>query len=293
MEATQEHSENLFFLLSSGTLLSLLATRIAGKAGFYRALPKSPYRRIPDFMDVVIVFVVFFLFQITLLTLIVYLWNVIQTGNWHMNLQAIPEKEKIWMSSLSIWLSAGGVWLICFLFQPSALQTIAESETQEKARGPVFNFFFGAMTWLICYPIVFTLSQLVSAVVQSIFHSSEGEQTALALLKASINQPLQLAFFILAIISIIPIFEEFLFRGILQRWFISKVGQVYGIILASLCFAALHYTTGQGVFNLELLPPLFVLSCYLGYLYERQRSLWAPIGLHATFNAVSCLLALI
>lgn len=287
MDATQEHSDNLFLLLSFGTLLSVLATSIAEKAGFFRKLLRDPYRRTPEFMDVVTVFVIFFLLQMTLLPLIVYLWSSIQTGNWHTLPQTIPENEKIWISSLGIWLSAGGLWLFCFLFQPSALQVI------KKASRPFYNFCFGAMAWLICYPIVFTLSQLVSNIVESIFQSPEGEQTALTLLKASINQPSQLAFFFLSIVLVTPIFEEFLFRGTLQPWLISKVGQTYGIILASLCFAALHYTTGQGAFNLELLPPIFVLSCYLGYLYERQRSLWAPIGLHATFNLVSCLLALI
>jgi membrane protease YdiL (CAAX protease family) len=240
-----------------------------------------------------IVLTIFFALQLTFLTLILYLWSAVQTGNWHTIPQQIPEKEKIWMSSLDIWLSLGGTLLFCFLFRPSVLKSITETESSEKGHGPLFNYSFGAMTWLICYPIVFTVTQLIGAIVESIFNASEKEQTALTLLKASANQPLQLFFFILSIAIVTPIIEEFLFRGILQRWFISKIGQATGIIFASICFTALHYTTDQGSYNLVLLPPLFVLSCYLGYLYERQRSLWAPIGLHSTFNLVSCLLALI
>lgn len=293
MEATQEHLENLIFLLSSGTLLSLLATKIAGQAGFYRRLSKDPYGRTPSFTDVSVAFGLYFLLQITLLALVVYLFNAIQTGKWLMFPQSIPKYEKIWMSSLSMWLSAGGLWFFCFLFQPSALKTIKESEVNEKGSGPLYNFFFGAMTWLVTYPIVFTLSQLTGAIVQVIFPNSKGEQIALTLLKSSFNHPFQFIFYILSIISITPIVEEFLFRGILQRWLITKTGPLYGIIFTSVCFSTLHLTASQGAFNLELLPPLFVLSCYLGYLYERQRSLWAPIGLHATFNLVSCLLALI
>ncbi|MBA3238212.1 MAG: CPBP family intramembrane metalloprotease [Parachlamydiaceae bacterium] len=292
MELAQEHLENFFVLMSSGTLLSLLATRIAGKAGFYRKLSKGPYRYTPSIKDVLTVLMIFFALQLTLMTVILYLWNAVQTGNWHMIPQEIPEKEKIWISSLNIWLSLGGTWLFCFLFRPSVLQSVTETESLEKGHGPFFNFSFGAMSWLICYPIVFTVSQFTGIIVQSIFHAPEKEQTALTLLKASTNQPFQLVFFILSIAIVTPIIEEFLFRGILQRWFISKIGQVNGMILASFCFTALHFTADQGTFNLELLPPLFVLSLYLGYLYERQRSLWAPIGLHSTFNLVSCLLAL-
>ena len=60
-------------------------------------------------------------------------------------------------------------------------------------------------------------------------------------------------------------------------------------MIASLIFAAFHFSTSQGLNNIELLVSLFVLSCFLGFLYERQESLLASMALHATFNAISIL----
>ena len=39
--------------------------------------------------------------------------------------------------------------------------------------------------------------------------------------------------------------------------------------------------------NVQGTPMRFILALFLGYLYERQGSLIAPIALHASFNAIS------
>jgi membrane protease YdiL (CAAX protease family) len=41
-----------------------------------------------------------------------------------------------------------------------------------------------------------------------------------------------------------------------------------------------------------MMPPLFVLAVCFGYVYERTGKLWAPILMHALFNATSITLAL-
>jgi uncharacterized protein len=62
------------------------------------------------------------------------------------------------------------------------------------------------------------------------------------------------------------------------------------ILLASLIFAFFHFSYSQGIDNIEVITSLFVFSCFLGFVYERQQSLWASVGLHALFNAISVVL---
>src|SRR3989304_2390656 len=59
------------------------------------------------------------------------------------------------------------------------------------------------------------------------------------------------------------------------------------IFLAGLCFALFHLAPSQGLGNISLIVSLFAFSCYLGFIYEKRGSLFASIGLHMTFNAVS------
>ena len=111
-------------------------------------------------------------------------------------------------------------------------------------------------------------------------------------------------------VVVAPLFEELLFRGILQRW-LQKLGpqltsllrflvrsilpvradfdaQKWGpwlaIMCSSLAFALLHANAWPAPI------PLFVLSLFLGYLAYRTAGLVAPITLHATFNGVNMFL---
>ena len=87
------------------------------------------------------------------------------------------------------------------------------------------------------------------------------------------------------VVIVVPIFEEVLFRGMLQsviRGFTSRPW--HAILLTSAAFAVLHPWMH--------LPALFVLSCCMGYAYERSGSLFRAIFIHALFNASSVAAAL-
>jgi hypothetical protein len=81
-----------------------------------------------------------------------------------------------------------------------------------------------------------------------------------------------------------PLLEELLFRGFLQFALAQSLGERGGLLASSLLFALLHGTAG--------LPVLFLLSCFLGWLQLRTRSLWVPWSAHALNNAVTLGLAL-
>jgi len=87
---------------------------------------------------------------------------------------------------------------------------------------------------------------------------------------------------VLSTVVLAPLSEEVFFRGIFQsmlrRWTRGPWPAVLG---ASALFAAFHIGQPQAI------PSLFALAVAMGYNYERTGRLFAPILIHAVFNAVN------
>lgn len=149
----------------------------------------------------------------------------------------------------------------------------------------------GIVVWVISYPFVMAFSQLISIGIWHLFHHPFIEQTAVQNIRQTLVNPWVFGLMAFAVVILVPFTEEFLFRGLLQSWLKHKLNHTAAAIVLSSClFTGFHYSSSQGVGNIELLSSLFMLSCILGLIYERQRSLWAPIGLHGFFNLISLLL---
>ncbi|MCC7350690.1 MAG: CPBP family intramembrane metalloprotease [Phycisphaerales bacterium] len=100
------------------------------------------------------------------------------------------------------------------------------------------------------------------------------------------------ALIVVTAVVLAPIFEEILFRGLIQT-LISQgksdlqspinrphAGRAWlAIFLSALLFASVHEPW--------TMPPIFVLALCLGYAYERTGNLWTSITMHALFNLVS------
>ncbi len=91
-------------------------------------------------------------------------------------------------------------------------------------------------------------------------------------------------FFVAAISTILfaPICEEIVFRCGIYRLFKGKIGAVPAAILTGICFASLHDTAVGAL-------PLFALSCFLSFSYERSGTIFVPMILHGIFNSNSLL----
>lgn len=72
-------------------------------------------------------------------------------------------------------------------------------------------------------------------------------------------------------------FEEVFFRGILQPNWVNRFGKPLGIFFVSLAFAVAHT-------NLWHFHFYFILSLFLGLLFEWKDSLWLPILGHLVNN---------
>lgn len=74
-----------------------------------------------------------------------------------------------------------------------------------------------------------------------------------------------------------PLFEELLFRVILQGWLTRLLGRNWSIPLVAIAFAAVHGWPDA--------VPLLLVGFMLGILFDRRRSWLSVVALHSFFNA--------
>lgn len=145
----------------------------------------------------------------------------------------------------------------------------------------------GVVSGVISYPLVMAVSNLAGFVVFFIWKKEEVEQVAVTQIKMTMQHPSLFAAMVLLVVVMVPFMEELFFRGLFQNILKKWIGRGGAILGSALFFAFTHYFSSQGAGNVQVISSLFVLACFLGFIYERERSLWAPIVLHALFNATT------
>jgi membrane protease YdiL (CAAX protease family) len=158
---------------------------------------------------------------------------------------------------------------------------------QQKQTSRTFDFSLGMMSWLLSFPLVSALGEFSDWFLTHFFGPQTYQQTAVRFLKNAAQTKSSIVLAFVAILFLAPLVEELLFRGILQNYLKSKLGVKAAILLSAFTFSLFHFSPAQGLGNVTLLLSLLVLGLYLGFLYERQHSLFASIGLHMTFNTIS------
>jgi membrane protease YdiL (CAAX protease family) len=83
-----------------------------------------------------------------------------------------------------------------------------------------------------------------------------------------------------AALLVAPVCEEIVFRGYCYPVLKKYAGARVSLMITSLVFACAHG-------NLASALPLFLLGGVLVVVYEKTRSIWAPIGVHFCFNAAT------
>lgn len=113
------------------------------------------------------------------------------------------------------------------------------------------------------------------------------DQLAVRFVKMTFSNPLYFFFSSITIVLLAPLVEEILFRGFFQSLLRQYLGVQWAIIGTAVCFSLFHYSPEQGAANFSIISSLFVLALFLGFVYEKKRSLAASLCLHASFNAVN------
>jgi len=85
-----------------------------------------------------------------------------------------------------------------------------------------------------------------------------------------------------ALVILPPLGEEVLFRGIIYPGLRTKLRKIVAAVLTSLLFGLAHLQWNVGV-------DTFVLSMVVILAYEKQKTIWVPIGVHALKNFVAFL----
>ena len=90
-----------------------------------------------------------------------------------------------------------------------------------------------------------------------------------------------------------PIGEELLFRGFATTAWARDLGSRRALVRGALFFAIVHVLTISGTSAGEAAGLAIIgfasripVALALGWLFLRRGSIWAPLGLHATFNAI-------
>jgi len=192
-----------------------------------------------------------------------------------------------WVQLIGLFVIFGSLVLYCTLIKKEVSRTIFWGQGERTWKRFFKTFGFGVLTCVISYPFVLFVSLLSSLIAFSIWGEGQFEQIAVEQLKLTFGHPFLFALMIFSIVVLVPFMEELLFRGFFQTLLKRYFGRVWAIILSAAVFALVHYASAQGTGNFQLILSLIVLSLFIGFIYEREGTLWAPIALHMTFNGCS------
>lgn len=126
----------------------------------------------------------------------------------------------------------------------------------------------------------FVFAALYSAIVQP-----DIEQTVAEDLGAG-DSSLGLVVAGFMIICIAPFAEEFFFRGFFYGALRTRFSVAVAAVIDGLVFGLIHFQ-GDGANGLLIVPPLAVLGVVFCLVYERTRSLYPCIALHALNNSIA------
>jgi len=85
---------------------------------------------------------------------------------------------------------------------------------------------------------------------------------------------------------VIPIGEELFFRGFLHNWLRNKLAMWPAILISAFIFSAFHIIPLQALM-------VFPMGVMTAWLYEKSKSLKAPIALHVINNSIALSLTIL
>jgi hypothetical protein len=202
-------------------------------------------------------------------------WGVVAMGLWLAAALGVALLAYVnsWELDLSLFLALGELSLLIpvwwFVFRKYAVSWemlgFRRLEGRMVALGCGFLALFYAFN--VCYNSILLSFQL------------EGGQD----LSPLFEQPDSLPFVVFSAVILAPLVEEVFFRGFIFTGFREKYGWKKAAAISAVFFSFVH---------LQLLTalPIFLLGYIFAYVYQKSKSLWLPIILHASVNGVAFLL---
>jgi uncharacterized protein len=177
-------------------------------------------------------------------------------------------------------LDSGGFIIVGTIVQDLMMIAAAYFVTADlgKPTGRTFGlrpFKSSAFGWIFAALVAY----LVLASIYTVLVDPPSEQLPNGLEDADQNVLLAVATGMLLIV-VAPFAEEVFFRGFLYQAFRNSFGVLPGALLSALIFGAIHLEFFK-------LVQLAILGVILALLFEKTRSLWSPIILHAVNNSLA------
>lgn len=266
------------------SLLVLVVFFIALRAGYFR-LPPLTTRDPVTFWQTVGVFLTYFLLIFLILPLI------------NAGFMSLVSKKRInlqqwlgWAQIIALFIVFISLIIYCFLVKREARYYVFWGGREPSAKRFRRSVLMGFVTFIVSYPFVFWTGIVTSMISLWIWGEAKLEQVAVRQLKMTMGSPAMFGLMIVFVVFLVPFMEELLFRGFLQSFLKRHIGRMWGLFLTAIIFALFHYAHSQGTGNFQLIFSIFVLAIFLGFIYERQQTLWASMTLHASFNAFSVIM---
>lgn len=259
------------WVLTWALLLTAASWGAAYFLGFFTPLSERKPRI--GAKEAVLAFALFLSFQLFILPLLIT-GIALLLGQTTLSLQA-----KAWLNIGSIAV-LGSVLLALTFSLKSKVQWFSDENL-------FFNIKIGLGCWFLAFPLIVLITQFLTLIFSDWLGFDLQEQLAVKQVKSVQEFPVLFTVNLAAVFLLVPTIEELLFRGFLQESLLKKFTSARAILLTSLIFSLFHFSASQGINNILILSSLFVLSCLLGYLKERQRSLIPSIALHGIFNGIS------
>lgn len=162
------------------------------------------------------------------------------------------------------------------------------------ASPPFHAALAGVVAFMLITPIVASLSIALNALLVSLGQprTPDAAHQTLAIL-AERRDPMLTALTLAHVALLVPIAEEFIWRGMVQPGIRSALGAWPGIAITTVLFTLIHWGALAPEGRVVGLSMLVALALGLGILRERTGSVLAPIVVHALFNALNVALTLL
>lgn len=284
----QNSSETTSFDWILAVLLVLLASWILRSRHFFKLEKRLPNDTV-SLRQMLGAFFGYLICAILFVPLFNALIAYLVTGNVS-NLEHLPPFWAGWLQLFSLFIIFLFALSYCFMIKKETRRMIFWGDGPSSTQLLINNLAKGALTCALSYPFVLLTGLLAGKLSLALWGKFEMQQVAVQQIKKVMEFPLLFSLMLIIVVFLVPFLEELLFRGFLQSFLKRYFGRIWAIFITAGIFAAVHYAPSQGVGNFQLLASLFILACFLGFSLEKEKSLWAPIGLHMTFNGLNILL---
>ncbi|MCH8476063.1 MAG: CPBP family intramembrane metalloprotease [Opitutales bacterium] len=186
-----------------------------------------------------------------------------------------PEEPSEWAFLIQSLSMQGAILLTLLLFfklQPRTFHTTGGG----PSGGALYAAKWAVYGFVLAIPLV-ALSNILVVYLFQFFGWEYGLQETVEEI-VGMESTLLFLLMPLPVVILAPLWEEIVFRGGIFRYLQNFLPVFLAVILSALLFAVIHGHPAQ-------LGGIFILGLILTLVYQKSGSLFAPILMHALFNA--------